>query len=76
MTTTPVQRKALLRARSQGYFLPATPMRTYKIVRFYFRGNRRTMATGLSLESAQAHCSDTRTSKPGKWFDGYEREGS
>lgn len=61
---------------------------TYKIVRGYYRGGERTIATGLTLEEAQAHCSDPetssrtcvkavnqrRTAKRGPWFDGYERE--
>lgn len=61
---------------------------TYKIVRSYFRGGRRTLATGLTLEQAQAHCSDPETSsstatsakakattrRMGAWFDGYDKE--
>jgi len=61
----------------------------YKIVRMYFRnrgsGNR-VIARGLTLEEAQAHCSDPETSSRtatsaaakqrtktlGPWFDGYE----
>lgn len=61
---------------------------SYRIVRFYYEGRvrRRTIATGLSLEQAQAWCRDPETSsrtckgKAGKrrtrlmgpWFDGYE----
>lgn len=59
----------------------------YKIVRMYFRGGRRTIETGLTLEQAQAHCQDPETSsstckkaanvrrtrEKGPWFDGYER---
>jgi len=58
----------------------------YKIVRSYFRGGRRTINTGLTLEQAQAHCNDPetssrtcqkaanvrRTKRMGPWFDGYE----
>jgi hypothetical protein len=61
----------------------------YKIVRVYFhyaRFPRRTIATGLTLEEAQAHCSDPetssstcmkaanmkRTKRCGPWFDSYE----
>lgn len=60
----------------------------YKVVRFYFNrpGQRRTIASGLTLEQAQAYCSDSETSsstavsakakaitrRNGKWFDGYE----
>ena len=59
----------------------------YKIVRAYFRGGKRTIETGLTLEDAQAHCRDPETSSKtatssaarrrtrimGPWFDGYER---
>jgi hypothetical protein len=54
----------------------------------YFKGGRRTIATGLTLEEAQAHCSDPETSSStctkaankrrtalkGPWFDGYEKQ--
>lgn len=60
----------------------------YAVVRFYFRGGRRTLATGLTLAQAQAHCGDPetssstatkyvgrkRTERLGPWFDGYEKE--
>ena len=58
----------------------------YKIVRHYFKGGRRTIATRLTLAEAQAHCHNPETSsktatsyiakrrtrKMGPWFDGYE----
>jgi hypothetical protein len=60
----------------------------YKIVRMYFDRNipKRTIETGLTLEQAQAHCSNPetssrtctksagkrRTARLGAWFDGYE----
>ena len=59
---------------------------TYKIVRMHFRGGRRTIDRGLTLEEAQAHCRDPQSSsktatgrdaytrRVGPWFDGYERE--
>lgn len=63
---------------------------TYKIVRRYEQAGfrRRTIATGLTLAEAQAHCSDpetssrtctnstgrARTRRLGAWFDGYDRE--
>jgi hypothetical protein len=64
---------------------------TYKIVRGYFHYEkypRRTIATGLTLEEAQAHCCDPETSSStcqkaanirrtrerGPWFDGYTKE--
>jgi hypothetical protein len=62
----------------------------FKIVRFYFNrpGQARTIAHGLTLEEAQAHCKDPETSSTtctepaarrrtrqlGPWFDGYEKE--
>jgi hypothetical protein len=60
----------------------------YKIVRHYFnKSYKRTIDTRLTLEEAQAHCSDPETSsstctsararavtrRNGSWFDGYER---
>lgn len=66
-------------------------MATYKIVRFY-QGNKAKHTvrgrTGLTLEQAQAHCSDsesryktciTRTAKArtkrfGPWFEGFYKE--
>ena len=63
-------------------------MSTYKIVRHYFNGPKRTVERGLTLEQAQEHCRDPetssktctsaagrrRTSERGPWFDGYEQE--
>ena len=56
-------------------------MKTYRIVRFRFKGSpsRKGLPTGLSLEEAQAHCKDEKTHKINKdgdvvWFDGYEVE--
>lgn len=63
--------------------------KVYKIVRQFYNGSRkRTVKTGLTLEEAQAHCSDPETSsktatsskaraytqKRGPWFDGYTEE--
>lgn len=58
----------------------------YKIVRHYFKGGKRVVKRGLTLEQAQAHCKDPetssrtctkahnvrRTAQRGPWFDGYE----
>ena len=60
----------------------------YKIVRNYFKGGKRTIVTGLTLEEAQQHCRDPETSSTtatsskavkrtkimGPWFDGYYSE--
>jgi hypothetical protein len=62
----------------------------YKIERLYFRSGsrRRTIATGLTLEEAQAHCRDPetssstctkaankrRTAQRGPWFDSYSAQ--
>jgi hypothetical protein len=65
-----------------------TQMDKYKIIRRYFRGGRRTIETGLTLEQAQEHCSNpetssrtatsskakARTRRMGPWFDSYEKE--
>ena len=63
-------------------------METYDIIRFYQQAGirRRTIARGLSLAAAQAHCTKAETSSTtakgktgrartrrlGIWFDGYE----
>lgn len=62
---------------------------TYKIVRMYQQAlDEETIATGLTLEEARAHCKDIETSSStactpeavertlskGPWFDGYESE--
>ena len=58
----------------------STPMTTtYKITRFYQDGpesegfDSETIATGLTLDEAQAHCRRDDTHGDG-WFDGYEKE--
>jgi hypothetical protein len=50
-------------------------MTTYKIVRFFRRDSegRRVVATGLTLEDAQEHCSREDTHGD-SWFDGYYAE--
>lgn len=48
-------------------------MKTYRIVRFHLKGAREIIATGLTLEEAQEHCSRDDTRGDG-WFDGYEEE--
>lgn len=50
---------------------------TYKIIRHYAPtiGKRpRVMKKGLTIEQAQAHCQNPKTSKAGEWFDGYTKE--
>ena len=60
----------------------------YKIIRFFFNGNKRTIHRGLTLDEAQAHCKDPETSSKtckgkvgkartrqcGAWFDGYTED--
>ena len=60
--------------------------RSFNIVRFYFRGGRRRIEWGVTLNEARAHCADpetssstctgrvgrARTRRLGAWFDGYE----
>lgn len=63
-------------------------MDMYRIVRMYFKGTKRVIKRGLTLEEAQAHCKNPETSSKtctradqirrtrdhGPWFDGYERD--
>jgi len=46
-------------------------MSTYKIIRFYQERDSEIIATGLTLDEAQAHCRRDDTHGDG-WFDGYE----
>lgn len=63
---------------------------TYRIVRLFYRSKaRRTIARGLTLEQAQAHCRNPetssstcieavgrrRTARLGPWFDSFSLEG-
>ena len=48
-------------------------MPTYKIIRFRFQAESETVAEGLTLEEAQAHCERDDTHGDG-WFDGYTKE--
>jgi len=64
-------------------------MERFRVVRFYFRGGRRTVRRGLTEEQAQRHCQDPesssetatgsdarrRTRRMGPWFDGYTDRG-
>ena len=53
-------------------------MDRYKIVRFYAPNQgkqNRTIKTGLTLEQAQAHCSNPATRRDGVYFDGYTKQG-
>lgn len=44
----------------------------YNIYRFYAADKASELIkSGVTLEEAQAHCSDPKTRKAGKWFDGY-----
>jgi hypothetical protein len=46
---------------------------TYTIIRFHQDAPREVIATGLTLDEAQAHCRSDDTHGDG-WFDGYEAE--
>jgi len=46
---------------------------TYKIIRFFQGKQGQVIATGYTLEQAQAHCNDESTHGDG-WFDGYDEE--
>jgi hypothetical protein len=57
--------------------------KTYKVVRKFFKGESRTLKTGLTLEEAQEHCEDPETSSStcthnpeasSPWFDAYYEE--
>jgi hypothetical protein len=48
-------------------------MKTYKILRFRFKGETTVEKTGLTLKKAQEHCSREDTHGEG-WFDGYSEE--
>lgn len=45
--------------------------RIYRIIRFRFGGNKRTIRKHVTLTEAQNHCSRPDTKGPG-WFDGYD----
>lgn len=59
---------------------------SYKIVRIFQKGGKRTIKKGLTLEEAQSHCRDPetssskctskegkrRTARRGPWMDVYE----
>lgn len=52
----------------------------YRVIRFYQRGGRRVVKSGLTLEEARRHCRRDEThsmnpialKKGRSWFDGYE----
>jgi hypothetical protein len=50
--------------------------RIYRIIRFRFNGNPRTIRNNVTLTEAQAHCEREDTSSHstgnGAWFDGYD----
>lgn len=63
-------------------------MKTYKIVRMFMKGSKRTIKRGLTLDEAREHCRDPETSSRtcslpknvrrtklhGPWFDGFDEE--
>ena len=49
-------------------------MKTYSIIRFYYRNQpNKIIRQGLTLKEAQEWCKDPETRGPG-WFDGYAEE--
>ena len=46
--------------------------RIYRIIRFRFRANPRTIRNNVTLTEAKAHCQKPTTRKEGAWFDGYD----
>ena len=74
------------RTRQRGAWSDGYEGGTYKIVRVFADGSKRTIETGFSLEEAQAHCKSpesssktcktatgkARTRTRGPWSDGYE----
>lgn len=65
-----------------------TEQHYYRIIRYYSTRGKRVINSGLTLEQAQAHCSDPETSsrtcrkatnrqrthRVGAWFDTYAQE--
>lgn len=47
---------------SSGFAAAMRQRTKYKVIRHYFRGGRRVINTGLTLERAQEHCNDPETS--------------
>lgn len=46
----------------------------YNIVRFYrVSGRQKIIHRNVTLQVAQLHCNDPRTSKENVWFDGYRK---
>ena len=45
----------------------------YKIIRYEFYGEGRTIKTDLTLEEAQEHCNNPEASGI-DWFDGYTKQ--
>jgi hypothetical protein len=55
---------------------PAGGPRCFRIIRFRFNGNKRTIRNNVTETEAQAHCHRKDTSShskgPGAWYDGYD----
>ena len=45
----------------------------YKIIRYHFYGEPKTIKTDLTIEEAQEHCNNPKT-KGIDWFDGYTKQ--
>lgn len=46
---------------------------TYRVVRYRFKDESKTIKSGLTLEEAQEHCNSEDSHGEG-WFDGYTAE--
>lgn len=55
----------------EEYTTEEKTLRIYRIIRFYKQGGRRTTRNGLTLQEAQRHCCDPKTTTP-DYFDGYD----
>lgn len=58
-----------------GVFAYEGEPRIYRIVRFRFNGNKRTIRKNVTLTEAQVHCQREDThggDGASRWFDGYD----
>ncbi len=64
-----------IHSQTENSKLPNGKAKQYLIIRYTWQKDNRIIKTGLSLDEAQAHCQDPKTS--GKdWSDGYKEQKS